>query len=142
MYIRIIMTMLVLSIIVISCDKSKETIPADLKESVANSPLIFNGTVKLLNTSTIDADDVSDLMVVRVNDILSATDEFSHLGGQLITLQTDQLASYSEEQSRVFITDRWVFGESVAVRNLGDLEPASESDRRKKLMEEIETLRE
>lgn len=142
MYFRTFMKMLVLSIIVISCDKSKETIPVDLKGLVANSPLIFNGTVKLLNTSTIDADDVSDLMVVQVNDILSATDEFSHLGGKLITLQTDQIASYSEEQSRVFITDRWVFGESIAVRNLGDMEPAIESDRRKKLMEEIETLRE
>jgi len=117
-------------------------VPAELHNSVAVSPLIFSGTIKLLQTSTIDADDVKDLMVVQIDKLLEAADDFRHLRGKLITVQTENIRSFKPEQSAIFITDRWMFGEGVAVRLLGDFEVENIDKQHKEVVQQIDEIKE
>lgn len=105
------------------------SVPKPLHESVSKSPFIFKGTVQELHASTIELEDSNNLMIVNVDEILDATDEFNHLEGQQITIEDLNLDKHEINETKGFVTDRWIFGQSVAVRNLGDFEVKDEQPR-------------
>ncbi len=104
-----------LALLLYSCN----TVPKSLYEPVHQSPFIFEGTVQTLNAATVEVPDSSNLLVVKVDEIISSTKDFDHLKGQNITIETDKLAEYSQGQAKVFVTEPWIFGQSVAVRDKG-----------------------
>ena len=117
-------------------------IPSAMHKQVAVSPLIFSGTIKLLRTSTIDVDEVKDLMVVQVDDLLKATGDYNHLQGKLITVQADNIGSFRLDQSRIFITDSWMFGEGIAVRLIGDFAVENFDNQQKEVVQQIDEINE
>ena len=105
------------------------TVPKSLHEPVSKSPFIFKGTVQELNASTIETSDSNNLMIVNVDEILEATDEFEHLEGQKITIEDQNMDKHAINDTKGFVTDRWIFGKSIAVRNLGDFEVKDDQPR-------------
>lgn len=123
---------------ILSCS----VVPKSLHEPVSNSPFIFKGTVEDLNSSTVEVTDTSNLIVVKVDEIISSTKEFDHLKGKTITVETDEVESFDIKQSKVFVSDRWISGNGVAVRNLGDFKVKDQPGSIDKIREKIKSVNE
>ena len=92
------------------------------------SEFIFEGTILVLRSSTIDAHQVTDLAVVRVDRILKAPDVFMNLKGQNITVKLGEPSKARPSSQRVFFTQSWHFGESIGVVELANLKSAPATD--------------
>lgn len=92
---------------------------------VPRSEFIFTGTILQTRTSTIDAQNVDDLAVVRVDEIITATRPFGSLRSAVITIRLANPQSAKKGQKRVFFTRGWHFGSSIAVIEVGQTEAVS-----------------
>jgi hypothetical protein len=109
-----------------------------IAELTPQSEFIFVGTVLLLNSSTIDADDPQGLAVVRVDEIVRPADAFAASPGDQITVRLVNPADIRPNTKRLFFTKSWYFGESLAVTEVGNTDPPS---RFASLQEEVEGVR-
>ena len=112
---KILFYLFIANWILLSCS----VVPKSLHEPVSESPFIFQGTVQDINAATIEIEDTSNLMIVNVDEILESTPEFKHLEGQQITVEDQAIEKHQINETKGFVTDRWIFGQSVAVRNMG-----------------------
>jgi hypothetical protein len=104
-----------------------------VQQWTAQSGLIFDGTVQRENDATmasVPADARS--AVVRVDRVLKAPPALSGLAGQEITLIPATGHPVTAGQQFVFFTRSWLYGDSLAVIEVGRLElpGAQASDRR------------
>jgi hypothetical protein len=105
-----------------------------ISELTPQSEFIFVGTVLLLNTSTIGVEDAQGLSVVRVDEIVRPADGFSVLPGDQITVRLKDPASTRKEMKRVFFTKGWLYGESLGVVEVGNIDaPARLADVRERV---------
>lgn len=86
------------------------------------SEFAFTGTILQIRTSTIDATEVEDLAIVRVDEILSAVPPFDSLQSQPITVRLVDPDKAQTGQSRVFFTNGWHFGSSIGVVEVGHID--------------------
>jgi hypothetical protein len=92
---------------------------------------VFEGTVQQRGAATIDSVPVSDrTLIVHVNRILQAPQTLSAYLDKDITVQlgSSSRARLEPGQQAVFYTNGWLFGDSIAVRALGQL-PLSQAQR-------------
>src|SRR5438067_6103135 len=91
--------------------------PDDL---VRESRLIFRGTVERLNAATMPAVPVTEsTAVVKVDEVLQAPAALGDLTGQEITVQLAGPQPTRTRQQAVFFTNPWLYGDSLAVQEVG-----------------------
>jgi hypothetical protein len=96
--------------------------PNPVRQYTADSEFIFRGTHLVLDASTIDAEEVSGLAIVRVDEVLSGAPVFRGLAGQQVTVRLSEPGRARVGQERVFFTRSWHFGESIGVIEVGSVE--------------------
>jgi hypothetical protein len=93
---------------------------AQLEDLVRQSRFIFKGTVEKLGAATMSAAQANDrTAVVKVNEIIHAPRILGDLTGKEITVQLAEPGTVKERQQAVFFTNPWLYGESVAVQEVG-----------------------
>lgn len=102
--------------------KPQATSPS-VEEAVRHSSFVFAGTVKKLNATTISIVPAKrSTAVVRVDEILHNPGVVSDLTGKDITVQFQEPTTVKEGEVYVFFTNVGLYGESIAVNEVGHLE--------------------
>jgi hypothetical protein len=82
--------------------------------------LVFRGTVEQLSATTMDAVAVAEnIAIVRVDEILAAPESLTGLSGQKITIQFSASPPAQTPAQMIFFTRPWLYGDSIAVLELG-----------------------
>src|SRR5689334_3151552 len=86
----------------------------------AQAKFVFQGTVTKLKATTLPGVPATDhTVIVRVDQVVHAPDALVDLAGHEITVQLARGERVKPNQSVVFFTNGWIFGESVAVQSIG-----------------------
>jgi hypothetical protein len=87
------------------------------------STFTFVGTVKRLNAATMAEVPVTDsTAVVTVDEVLQAPPMLADLAGTDITVQLSNAQQMQEGQQATFFTTGWLYGQSIAVQEIGHVE--------------------
>jgi len=105
-----------------SCNGSKE-IQSEVAVYAPISDFIFQGSVKVLHTSTIDAIDPEALGVVRVTNIIKKSNAFGDITGKDITIKFSDLRNLNEGDNYIFFSNPYFIGEEIAVVETGRMKP-------------------
>ncbi len=111
-----------------------------VKEYTPRAEFIFNGTIVVVKSSTINLEEVAEMAVVRVDRILDATDNFQATTGQLVTVRLKKPRYAEVGRQKTFFTRGWHFGSSLGVVEVGSM-AVEEKDETDKLQKEIERVR-
>jgi len=104
---------------------------------IRQATFIFVGTVVRLSASTVPEVPVTDATaVVRVDDIIEGPGAPPDLKGQEITVQLSQPGSVKQGEQTTFFTRGWLFGDSMAVVEVGR---ASEAQGAQQVREQVST---
>jgi hypothetical protein len=96
-----------------------------VEELVRSSRFIFRGTIERLKAATMPSVPISDgTAVVRVIEVIQAPPVLGDQTERSITVQLATGSRNAEGQDAVFFTNGWLYGESMAVTEIGRLEPA------------------
>ena len=97
----------------------------DVGASRESARFVFRGTVVQAGAATMPSVPVSDgTYIVRVDDIVVASDHLLQTAGQNITVLNRKPEPLQVDDRATFFTEGWIFGESVAVLAL-DHEPVT-----------------
>jgi hypothetical protein len=97
-----------------------------VQDLVARSQFIFKGHVVKPNASNVKAVASSNrTAVVRVEEVLDAPSTLGDYTGQEITVQLSQPSRLVAGQEALFFTVGWVYGETLAVKEVGRLAGAA-----------------
>jgi hypothetical protein len=111
-----------------------------LRDWAAQSGLVFRGTVRRENAATMAMVPLdAGTAVVLVDEVLKAPQALSAIAGREITLLPAEGSSAKAGQSAVFFTRSWLYGESLAVIEVGRLEPAVQLDEVRALVDEAQS---
>ena len=98
------------------CGKRGKTPPL-----LPEAEFVFQGTLKAMDVSTMDADDPKGLALVHVDAILQAPADLEAFQGQDITVRLKDPAAGKAGESRVYFVDVEALGESMSVREVHGL---------------------
>lgn len=98
--------------------------PASVKELAAKSQMVLRATVKVMNSTTVSADDTSNLAVVRLDELVSGPPVMKAFVGKDITVRLVS-KDVKEGEERVFFANSWMFGDSVGVAEVGSFRPTA-----------------
>ena len=103
-----------------------------LQELATQATLVFRGTVEQLGATTMDAVAVAEnIAIVRVDEVLEAPESLASLSGTDITIQFRASPPTQTPVKMIFFTRPWLYGDSIAVLELGRREigegPAADS---------------
>jgi hypothetical protein len=85
--------------------------------SSPDARFVFKGTVQKLKAATMQEVQVdARTAVVRVDEVIQASEALSHYAGQDITVQLAGKKKFKKGQQAVFYTNGLLFGDSVAVQ--------------------------
>ena len=91
-----------------------------LEDLARQSRFIFRGTVEKLGAATMTGVPVSDTTaVVKVDEVILAPQMLRNLTGKDITVQLREPQQGDEQRHAVFFTEPWLYGEGVAVKEIG-----------------------
>jgi hypothetical protein len=90
------------------------------------SDLILKGTVRVLHTSTVDAPDADSLGVVRVDAVIKTPAGLAGIEGRDITVKFKEIRANYVGQELILFTSITVFGDEIAVVELGSRPPVGE----------------
>jgi hypothetical protein len=91
----------------------------------SEASFVFQGSVVAVGTATLAMVDADDLTaVVRVDRVLRAPEQMEHIAGREITVQLREPADVGT--SAIFEADGWLYGASMAVREVGRRRPAED----------------
>ncbi len=95
----------------------------NIEELVRQSRFIFRGTVTQLGASTIpNMAEGKDLAIVHVDEIYLGPKTLSGFAGKNITVRLRETPPTAVGQQWVFFTVGWLFGQSIAVQEVGRIE--------------------
>ena len=109
-------------------------------QNYADAEFVFRGTTLVPGASTIGAEDVSDLAIVRVDQIIHAPPSLAHLRGSDITVRLRNPATARRGNQRLYFAKGWYWGESVGVIELNSVDSAT-TEKVQTLMPDIERAR-
>ncbi len=116
------------------------TVPPHIEDLVQSANFVFIGTVKQLNAVTMSAVKAGDnTIIVTVDEVMKAAGSLKHYIGKDITVQLRQPDSLKRSQQFIFFTNGWLYGKSIAVREVGKLQ--IDGDREKKREQVIEGIK-
>jgi hypothetical protein len=92
-----------------------------VKELLASSSLAFTGTVQAVAATTVRAVQATDrTVIVQVGEVLHGPPEVGALGGTRVTVQlSSELPTLNVGDRATFFTNGWVYGEGMAVIEVG-----------------------
>jgi hypothetical protein len=93
--------------------------PSAVQDLSAKSQIVFRGTVRVLNSATVDADTVDGLAVVRLNELVTGPALLKGFVGRDITVRLRAPNEVKAGEERLFFANPWVFGDSVGVVEVG-----------------------
>jgi hypothetical protein len=89
------------------------------EQAARAAEFIFRGTVERVQATTMDEVEASErTAVVHVDQVLHAPAAFAGLEGQSITVRLSEPGSVQEQEQAVFFANGWLFGDSLAVREI------------------------
>jgi len=113
-----------------------------LDDPVREADVVFNGTVEEMAATTMDALDASDsTAVVRVDELVRAPAAFDGLVGQRITVLLRSAGSMQAGEQATFFVNAALFGESVAVVEVGHRTATAAAELAPQVAEVIDRLR-
>lgn len=102
-----------------------------LEELSREAKFIFKGTVKERGAATLPEVPVNrGTLVVTVDEIIESPEMLRAVAGQDITVQLGEGQRARVGQQRIFFTNGWIYGTSIAVVSLGLAAPTAVSTRR------------
>jgi hypothetical protein len=109
------------------------------RDAVEQAPFIFKGTVSKTRASNVAAVPAApDTAVVRVDEILKAPDVFRAFAKKTITVKLKPGTSVRAEQRALFLTAGWMYGDSIAVREVALASPTLDSAALTDLIADVE----
>tara|TARA_R110000868_G_scaffold4211_1_gene26365 strand:- start:8739 stop:9416 length:678 start_codon:yes stop_codon:yes gene_type:complete len=82
---------------------------------------IFRGTVEQVQAANLpEIKDVSNTIVVKVDEVVYAPPGFTDWTGKLITVAAKKPTEFKPQSQRLFYTNGWLYGQSLAVVEVGD----------------------
>ncbi len=94
----------------------------DFEALVRESRFIFAGRVEKLNASNLKVlPPTKGTVLVRVREVLDAPPTLMDVGGKQITVELVEPGSVNEGQEAVFFTNGWLYGDSIAVKEVSHL---------------------
>jgi hypothetical protein len=97
-------------------------IPPHLEDLINNSSFVFIGTVKTRNATTMpEISAGKNTIVVKVDKVLEAAKTLGDYTGKDITVLLRQPEKVKVGQQMVFFTNGWLYGRSIAVKEVGVL---------------------
>jgi hypothetical protein len=97
--------------------------PPDLQNLVEESRFIFQGTVRKLGAANMAAVPASPAnAVVTVDQVITAPEQLGDFTGREITVALLRPDSLKPGQQAVFFTYGWIYGQTLAVREVGHLD--------------------
>src|SRR2546423_582301 len=94
------------------------TVSEDTLAQQAN--FIFKGTVLKLKAATMPEIPLNDsIIIVRVDEMIQAPESLADYAGREITVALEGKKKVQAGEQAIFYTNGWIFGESLAVRSLG-----------------------
>jgi hypothetical protein len=89
-------------------------------ELAEKSRFVFQGTVKQVKATNLKAVAASErTVVVRVDHVIHAPEALAGFAGHEITVKLAEGEQVKSDQTFVFYTNGWVFGENLAVQSVG-----------------------
>jgi hypothetical protein len=85
-----------------------------------DAELVFTGTTIKTRAATIDATDVANLAIVRVDEILYSAPAFAELTASNITVRLNDPARAKEGERRLFYANGWQWSDGVAVQEVAN----------------------
>jgi hypothetical protein len=111
-----------------------------LRDWATQSGFVFRGTVRRENAATMaSVPPDAGTAVVLVDEVVKAPQALSGIAGREITLLPAEGRPVKGGQSAVFFTRSWLYGESLAVIEVGRLEPTTQVDEVRALVDEAES---
>jgi hypothetical protein len=116
---------------------------ASIEDLARRARFIFRGTVERLGAATMSGVPVSAVTaVVKVEEILLAPPVLGNLAGKNVTVELTTARTEDQGRHAVFFTDPWLYGDGVAVREIGRQELRAQADAREhgRLREQVAGL--
>src|SRR4051812_20383476 len=96
--------------------------PVELQQLVRKSPFIFYGTVRKTGAANVDAVPASPSnAIVRLDRVLAAPPSLGNFTGRDITVALLKAESPKNGERAVFFTTGWIYGRTLAVREVSHL---------------------
>ncbi len=96
----------------------------EVNDLVRRSRFIFKGTIQKLNAATMSVVPVTDsTAIVKVEQVFQAPETLGDYTDQDITVQLGDPKGAKEGQQAVFFANSWLYGESIAVVEVGRVAP-------------------
>jgi hypothetical protein len=100
----------------------------NVDDLVRQSRFIFYGTVRELNAATIPAVAAAGrTVIVKIDEVLRAPATLGDFTGQEITVRLSQPGPVRVGQRVVFFTNAWLYGQSIAVLEVGRILPRGDT---------------
>src|SRR5262245_14850976 len=97
---------------------------ASAEDLARQSRFVFHGTVQRLNDATMPEVPTSDrTAVVRVDDVIQAPGELVDYAGRDVTVLLSGRRKLAPGDQAIFFTNGWLYGDSLAVRSIGERPP-------------------
>lgn len=108
---------------------------------VEESGFIFQGTIKELNSVTMrDVPATEKTIVVEVTKVIRAPDAVGIVPQQVITVMLQKPAQLSRGEEFIFFTNGWLYGQSIAVLELGRMKIEKNNILFDKINDEVDKL--
>lgn len=89
-----------------------------------DAKFIFRGTVEKLNEATLkEIADTRNCVVVKIKEVLETPPNFTDWTGRSITVLATDISKLKLGDDRVFFTNGWLYGESIAVIEVANSDP-------------------
>jgi hypothetical protein len=118
------MRYLVLFLSLIPVIDAKSAAGASFEELAAQSQFVFKGTVTKVNAATLpQIRPTASTIIVKVDEVLHAPPAIlGEYNGKDLTVQLNRPGTVKTGEQFVFFTTSWMFGSSIAVREVGRTE--------------------
>lgn len=119
-----------------------ESVPPHIEDMIKGSSFIFIGTVRKLNATTVPTVPVmGNTVIVAVDEVLQAARTLGDYTGKEITVLLEKPRSLGVDQKIVFFANGWLYGKSIAVREVGSLPMEQETTRvREQIIEGVKLV--
>jgi hypothetical protein len=136
----VIIVFLITVTLIGSCNRI-ETVSQEITAYAPQSEFIFQGLVQVLSTSTVDAEDPSNMGVVKVEKIISAPENLKSIEGEQITVKFKNPKEEKQNVSKIFFTNVSLYGESIAVTEIGSMKTGEQKEKMQTLKQQIEKVK-
>jgi hypothetical protein len=102
---------------------------ASILQWMEQSQWVVRATVEAVGSSTVGAAPASEKTVtVRIDDILHGPEAFVDHRGRIVTVYSERTAGLAEGHKAIFFARSWLYGESIAVVEVGRLDEQGTTD--------------